>query len=78
MNEETGMTETYDYTYYMNGEEVAVDPFSQAEVDALSAFISSVNQRSYFNEDIINIVKGVVFVACVFLSYDRSSNTIPV
>ncbi len=57
VNEETGMTETYDYTYYMNGEEVAVDPFSQAEVDALSAFISSVNQRSYFNEDIINIVK---------------------
>ena len=28
--------------------------------------------------NIINIVKGVVFVACVFLSYDRSSNTIPV
>ncbi len=57
INEETGAKEEYDYTYYINGEEISVDPFTQAEFDEISAFISSVNKRSYYNEEIINIVK---------------------
>ncbi len=46
----------YDNTYYMNGEELVLEQFSQAEVDAICEFIFSVNKRSYYNQDIINIV----------------------
>ena len=46
----------YDNTYYMNGEEIPLEQFSQAEVDAICEFIYSVNKRSYYNQDIINIV----------------------
>lgn len=46
----------YDNTYYMNGEEIPLEQFSQAEVDAICNFIYSVNKRSYYNQDIINIV----------------------
>lgn len=56
INEETGEKEEYDYTYWMNEEEIILEPFSQAEVDEICQFIYSVNKRSYYNQDIINIV----------------------
>ena len=46
----------YEHTYYINGEEIILESFSQAEIDDITQFIYSVNKRSYYNEDIINIV----------------------
>ena len=46
----------YENTYYINGEEIKLEQFTQAEVDEISEFIYSINKRSYYNADIINIV----------------------
>lgn len=56
INEETGEKEYYDHTYWINEEEIILDPFSQKEVDDICNFICSVDKRSYYNENIINIV----------------------
>lgn len=56
-NEETGEKEYYDYTFYINGEEIILEPFSQKEVTEISDFIYSIDKRGYYNEGIINIVK---------------------
>ena len=55
-NEETGEKEYYDYTYWINEEEIVLDVFSQKEVDEICNFIYSVDKLSYYNQDIINIV----------------------
>ncbi len=54
--DENGEKVEYNNTYYMNGEEIELEQFSQAEVDAICEFIFSINKRSYYNQDIINIV----------------------
>lgn len=54
--DENGEKQYYDNTYYINGEEIVLEQFSQAEVDAICEFVYSVNKRSYYNQDIINIV----------------------
>lgn len=54
--DENGEKVEYNNTYYMNGEEIELEQFSQAEVDEICEFIFSVNKRSYYNQDIINIV----------------------
>lgn len=54
--DENGEKVEYDNTYYINGEEIILDQFTQEEVDAFCEFIYSVNKRSYYNQDIINIV----------------------
>lgn len=54
--DENGEKVEYDNTYYINGESIVLEQFSQAEVDAVCEFVYSVNKRSYYNQDIINIV----------------------
>lgn len=54
--DENGEKVEYDQTFWMNDEEIILEPFTQAEVDAICEFIYSVNKRSYYNQDIINIV----------------------
>ncbi len=55
-NEETGEKVEYEQTYYINGEEIILEPFSQKEVDDICNFIYSVNKRSYYNQNVTNIV----------------------
>ena len=46
----------YDETYYINGEEIILEPFTQAEVDEICEFIYSVNKVSRFDNNIRNII----------------------
>lgn len=51
-----GEKEYYDDTWYINGEEIILQPFTQAEVDQICEFIYTVNRTSYYNEEIFNII----------------------
>ena len=55
--DEDGNREYYDDTYYVNGEEIILEPFTQAEVDQICQFIYSVNRTAYYNDEICNIIK---------------------
>lgn len=54
---ENGDKEYYDNTYYINGEEIILEPFTQEEVDEICNFIYSVNKTSYFDEEIYKIIE---------------------
>ena len=54
---DAGEKEYYDNTYYINGEEIILDPFTQEEVDEICNFIYSVNKTSYYDEAIYNIIE---------------------
>lgn len=54
--DEEGNKVEYDDYFYLNGEEIIIDRFTKEEVEAICEFIYSVNKRSYYNDDIINIV----------------------
>lgn len=49
-------TEYEDLTIWMNGESVPFDPLSQEQLDELIAFIESVHNPYYYNEEIMNII----------------------
>lgn len=46
----------YDDTYYLNGQEVILQPFTQGEADRLFDFICSVKTPAFANNDIMKIV----------------------
>lgn len=54
--DEDGNREYYDDTWYINGEEIVLEPFTQEEVDAICEFIYTVNRTDYYSEDIQNII----------------------
>lgn len=54
--DEEGNKEYYDDTWYINGEEIVLEPFTQKEVDAICEFIYTVNRTAYYNDDIRNII----------------------
>lgn len=54
--DEDGNEVEYDYTYYMNGEELIIPPLTQEQLNKAIDFISSVDNSYYWNEDIINII----------------------
>lgn len=54
---ENGEKEYYDETYYINGEEIILDPFTQEEIDEICNFIYSVNKTSYYDEEIYKIIE---------------------
>lgn len=54
--DEDGNKEYYDDTWYINGEEIVLEPFTQEEVDAICEFIYTVNRTAYYNDDIRNII----------------------
>lgn len=54
--DEDGNKEYYDDTWYINGEDIVLEPFTQEEVDEICEFIYSVNRTPYYNEDITNII----------------------
>lgn len=54
--DEEGNKQYYDDTWYINGEEIILEPFTQEEVDAICEFIYTVNRTAYYNDDIRNII----------------------
>ena len=54
--DENGEKVEYDDTYYINGEEIILDPLSQVEVDRAVEYIYSINKCYYGNTDITNII----------------------
>lgn len=54
--DENGEKVEYDQTIWLNNEEVVIDPMTQEEVDRYVAFVESINRRSYFNEEVMNII----------------------
>ena len=56
INEETGQKVYEDYTYLINNEEVILEPFTQKEVDEIRNFIYSIENRGYYDYNILNIV----------------------
>ena len=54
--DEDGNKQYYDDTWYINGEEIVLEPFTQEEVDAICEFIYTVDRTAYYNEDIQNII----------------------
>ena len=53
---ETGEKIEEEMYYWINDEQITLEPFTQKEVDDISNFIYSIKKRSYYNQDIINIV----------------------
>lgn len=54
--DEEGNKVYYDDTWYINGEEIVLEPFTQEEVDDICEFIYTVNRTAYYNNDIHNII----------------------
>ena len=54
--DENGNKVEYDDTWYIGGEEIIMEPFTQEEVDKICDFIYSVNKVNKFDSDIQNII----------------------
>ncbi|MDE7269551.1 MAG: extracellular solute-binding protein [Acetatifactor sp.] len=46
----------YDYTWWINDEEMILDPLTMEQLDAIKAHIASVTKRTYYNEYVLNII----------------------
>ena len=46
----------YDDTFYINGQEITINPLSQAQADELFDFVCSVTKPTYYSRDVSNIV----------------------
>jgi ABC-type glycerol-3-phosphate transport system substrate-binding protein len=46
----------YDDTYYINGQEIVIEPLSEAEIAGIKEFVKSVDRISSYSEDIQNII----------------------
>lgn len=49
-------TEYEDMSIWINGESVPYDPLSQEQLDELIAFVESVHNPYYYNEEVMNII----------------------
>ncbi|MGN0400987.1 MAG: ABC transporter substrate-binding protein [Acetatifactor sp.] len=54
--DENGEKQYYDYTVYINGEEVILQPFTEAQMQELLSFMESVDRRSYADQEILKII----------------------
>ena len=54
--DENGNKVEYDETYWINGEEIILEPFTQEEIDEICEFIFSVTKVGSFNNDIRTII----------------------
>lgn len=51
-----GNKQEYDQTFYMNGEEIILEPMSQEQLDQVVNLIYSVDRVYYYNIDVTNII----------------------
>ena len=55
--EENGEMVEYDNTYYLNGQEIIIPPMTQEETDELTQYISNINKRYTYSEEISSIIE---------------------
>lgn len=46
----------YDYSWWINDEEMILDPLTTEQLDTIKAHIASVTKRTYYNEYVLNII----------------------
>jgi ABC-type glycerol-3-phosphate transport system substrate-binding protein len=46
----------YDDMYYINGEEIIIEPLTAEQVDEIVAFVEGISNTRFYNEDILNII----------------------
>lgn len=51
-----GNKQEYDQTFYINGEQIILDPMSQEQLDQIVNLIYSVDRVYYYNTDVTNII----------------------
>ena len=54
--DENGEKQEYEDTIYLNGEDIVIPNLSQEQADEFVSFVESVSKRSYYNEDVMNII----------------------
>ena len=54
--DENGNEVEYEETFWINGEDIPLEPLSQEQVDQIANFIMSVDRAYYYNEDVMNII----------------------
>lgn len=54
--DENGVEVEDNYTYWINDEELILDPLTAEQLDRLKSFVTSVTKRAYYNEDVMNII----------------------
>ena len=54
--DENGNEVEYEETFYINGEDIPLEPLSQEQVDQITDFIMSVDRAYYYNENVLNII----------------------
>lgn len=54
--DEEGNREYYDNPYYLNGEQITLEPFTQSEAQEVLRFIESVDRRAYYDQEVLQIV----------------------
>lgn len=55
--DENGQMVEYDNTYYLNGQEIIIPPMTQEETDELTQYISNINKRYTYSEEISSIIE---------------------
>lgn len=55
--DENGNEVEEDYHYWMNEEDIILEPLTQAQVDEITAFVASVDTKAYHNEDVRKILE---------------------
>lgn len=55
--DENGNKEYYDYTTYINGESVVLEPFTEEQVKKVTDFIQSVDHRYSYDREIMKIIE---------------------
>lgn len=53
---ETGEEVEYDDTFYMNGEEIVLEPLTQEQLDQVIDFIRSIDSKMFYDENVMNII----------------------
>lgn len=53
---ETGEEVEYEETFWMNGEDIPLEPLSQEQLDQVIDFLKSVDNRLFYNENVTNII----------------------
>lgn len=54
--DENGKEVEYDYTWWINDEEMVLEPLTMEQLDQIKAHISSVTKRTYYNDYVLNII----------------------
>lgn len=55
--DENGNKEYYDYETWINGETIKLEPFTEEQMNRVTGFIQSVNNRYYYDREIMKIME---------------------